>query len=373
MPEKVLVIELTHKHSHVAYPQCILLLEQGYDVTLLYWRRAFDPLLIHTLQDRVKLVEIDNSHSWRNLFSVWREHGFGDYDFAIFNTPEPNVRHLLFAATFPKQLQFIMHNSRPLSTIPIASLARKHRLLYRLLLRRASRIYVLSERIFAKRHANQPDWVTAKMSYFHPSFFPDFADPALPPLSDDGRIVFALPGRMWGGIRNYDSLLDALPRIAESPLRDRVQIRIMGSFWTDMGKQLLFKALELGLLGTVIRLQTEEYQPFDDYARELNGSHFLVPLIDSHPSFAVQYKDHVCPSAIMISRGFWLPLVVSSEFDLDEDVKPFAVEYQGDDLFDGIQQAVALYDSPRYATIRQQYREHMDKLLPESAANLRST
>ncbi|NDJ79083.1 MAG: hypothetical protein GYB65_22760 [Chloroflexi bacterium] len=370
MVRKALVVELTYKHTHVIYPQCALLLEQGFEVTLLFSTNALDPELIYSLQDRVHLVEFSQTERWRDLFTMWRNHAFQDYEFVIFNTLEKNARHLLFAVLFSQPIHFILHFADPVGEIVREHLNFEQGLLYRILARRAKRIYVLSERILSHSQPQQPQRLRSKMTYFHPAFFPGFAEPALPPLSDDGRIVFAVPGKALANLRDYASLCAALPRLVESSLADRIQINIMGEFWTPAGRDLVVQASQLGLLGSTIQLQRHPYLPFDAYAQRLNAAHFILPLIDDKTINIIYYNKCVAPSALMISRGFWIPLVSSTDFDLDQDLVPFAVQYEGDNLFDGLKKAVALYDSPQYATMRTRYREHMHAHLAESAANL---
>ncbi|NDJ76065.1 MAG: hypothetical protein GYB65_07380 [Chloroflexi bacterium] len=370
-PPKVLLAELTQKHPHILYVEGLLLSELGYDVTVLYWRRSFDPDLIRTLGERVNLVEAQNIDPWRDLVRLWREHRRLPYDYAIFNTVEANARHLLFALLFPHQTRFILHDQ---PDVLRQNMDATQRMLHRLLLRKAATVYVLSPKIYAYRRAHSPNWLAQKLAYFLPTFYPDFTDDSDErPLDSDGRIVFAVPGLFDPRLRNYRSVMAALEQIAASPLAERILIDIMGEIFTDIqgvSREFVLQAMECGLLGSTIRLQEDRFEPFDIYAARLNRSHFMLPLIDKAVLQHRAYNQYVVSMNLLISRGFAMPLVCSRDFDLDDDLRPFAVWYEGQDVFQGLQAAVELYDSPRYTQLRRELREHTLTLRAESQAAL---
>ncbi|NDJ79084.1 MAG: hypothetical protein GYB65_22765, partial [Chloroflexi bacterium] len=357
-PPHALLIEPTASHTFILYSQCVMLLEAGYEVTVIMSERQSDPVFMESLRDRINRVWLDKHLRYRMLLRLLREHGRKPYAFTLFNTFTPSTRLLLLALVWPQPLRFILHHAKPVAEAR-ALLNRFQRLVYQLIMRRASRIYVLSPQVYAHCQNELPPWIVRKLSCFVPSYYPDYANTAAKPTpTDDDRVVFALPGAVDFRVRNYQSLTDALPRLAASPLADRIQIEIMGDFFTPTSRTFIVTAARAGLLGTTIRLQREPFAPFPDFAHKYNASHFLLPLIDSTVMNYRPYNRFVSPSSIMMSRGFALPLVCSREFDLDNDLRPFSVWYEGQDLFQGLEAAVELADSPRYAELQQQYRQH---------------
>jgi len=381
--KKALIIELTEKHGYVIYPQCAFLLNAGYDVTVLMSENNRDHEQLLALKDRVNIIEVNCTERWLCLVKIRLSYTFAGYEFIVLNTLQ-NWRHLLFGLTLPGDVRFVKHGAVNIKLSTYASRKQFVRLMvlsppralqplfYRLLERKATRIFSLSEKVHNESIANVPEHMARKLSYFHPAYFPGFSDIA--PAETEGdpsaeRVIFVILGRLDDHFRNYQSLFAALPQIAACELKDRIAIYLMGDFLTPVGRKLVVDAADLGLLGSVVRLQKEPYVPFDLYATQLKTSHFLIPLIDQTILDHRHYNKIVVPSCLMLSRAFGIPIVSSTDLELDDDLTPFAVSYQGSDLFSGLRAAVEVFDSPQYTGIRQRYWQHMAQLFDLSQAN----
>ncbi|MBZ0303680.1 MAG: hypothetical protein K8J31_28325, partial [Anaerolineae bacterium] len=314
---RVLLVELTSVHGFVLYPQCLLLLEAGYEVTILINAQNLERELLSRLRDRVTWIELPDSRYVslaRAFFQAFR----GDYDFILFNTFTP-LSHGLFEFLQRRPIRFIVHNWKATRF--------NQGPLHPLLLRKADRIYVLSPQVYAHTQAHLPVRVGSKLSLLHLVYYPDHVHTEPYTFSSpDGRVHFAILGQIknW---RNFAGLMANFERISQSPLADQIAIHVLGRASNPLGQQFIGQARAHGLLGSVIHVQAADYEPFDRFAEQLQQCHFILPLIDHTVLPVRKYGTMTASSSLMLSRAFSVPLVASTDYTIDADLEPYALRY----------------------------------------------
>jgi hypothetical protein len=369
--KRVLVVEFGRMHGHVVYPECVLLLAAGYEVTVLIGASNPEILMLETLQDRIRLEKIECGGKRFCLLHKLFYHARQDYERVYFTTMElyeDIVLYLLFALLMPKPIAYVLHILKP-----SYGETWLQRLLYRLLYWRTERIYVLSENILSNARTILPAAMQPKLTYFSPVFFPEYLSPDQSVNNGDERIDILILGRLDLRRRSYKALCDVLPQLAASDLRHRVRIHLLGQFilygFADFVQEFVCRAAEHDLLQKTIKLYSDSYMDFDQMAVYLRQADFLMPLIHADVQASMNYAQQIYPSVLMWSQAFAIPLISSRDFPVDAQLHPFTLWYDSDDIMTGLEAAVELYESPEYQQKRTDYRRHTDRLFKPSQEN----
>jgi len=363
MPSKrVLLVEVHRFHTFVLLPQCLLLLEAGYQVFILLNTKNPDYSTIQNLEG-VEVIPFPCELKIICTIRAFIHQAQQTYDFIIFNTLPWAMRHKIFILLLPQELRFIMHQ---VGMRERYEARQTQRILFKMLARKAARFLYLSETTYHNAMRRFPE-LAHKTTYFYPNRYPNWPATSKDDDPSAGRVMFAILGEVDARRRNYQSLIDAFEQLVQSPLAEQITIRIMGSTHTELGTQLIKAAHEYSLLGTTIQLQQEQFIALPEYLQALRSSHFIIPLIDN--TVEEPYNIKTAPSSLMLGRGLTIPVVVSNEFLLDEDLKPFSISYHRQDLTSGLEAAVQLYYSPNYEHMLTQYRAVQEELFQKSVEN----
>lgn len=370
MPKRALILEMHTHHGFVIASQHAFLREAGYEVHIVVHEQLVDLDLIRTMSDSAVVTVIESRHYARAMLRLCVDIMRGYYDFLVLNTvawKNNRILQQVLISLLPpfRRFRIVIHHVSDEYVTLVRSLheARLSRLRYygrRLILSRSSRLYLLSQTAYdTLRRTYPPD---PKVEYFYPSYFPTV--PVKTPDQSDGRVSFCVLGEIDNSRRNYQSLAACFEAIRNSPLRDQIEIRLLGSAHKPDGKRLLELAEASGLLGTVIKPQTERHAPFLSFADQITSSHFILLLLDNQ--IPIPYNRAVVPSSMMLGRGFAVPFVSSSDLPLEADILPYTVAYDGQAVLDGIASAVEIARSPQYAVMRDGFRQHMHDIFPEN-------
>lgn len=358
MNRHALIIEFHNHHGHILYAQCRMLVDAGYAVTLVVSDQNPDLPALEQMDGPITIRRFTCGNQLSCLLRLLTTLRRERYEFALFNTLPESQRHAVFMFLQPHPIRYIVHNTN-------YPRGRALNWLDRLFARRVERVFVLSQSVYQHYVPALPAPQRAKLSYFHPAYFPSFPGQLPADFNAGERIVFAIPGGVHIRRRNYRSLVDSFAQIANSPLADQIEIHLMGDPFTPYGQELIFAALDNGLLGSVIQLQRDAFEPSAVYIEKLRASHFILPLIDQQ--VRKQYSRNTTPSSVMLSRGLAVPLLSSADLPLDDDLLPFTIQY--DDLFTGLQQAVELFHSADYNQRRARYEQARYEAYAISQAN----
>ncbi|MEN8164325.1 MAG: hypothetical protein ABFS37_09360 [Acidobacteriota bacterium] len=64
------------------------------------------------------------------------------------------------------------------------------------------------------------------------------------------------------------------------------------------------------------------------------------------------YNQTSAPSSLMLSRAFSLPLICSTDLDLDDDLRPFSMMYEADRVWDGLLAAAQAHEDGTLADMK---------------------
>lgn len=352
---RVLIIEFMNYHGWLSYVPCLFLLDAGYDVTVLISDKNRDKDIFLTLGDRVTLIEF--SCGMRPAcFLKWLWWVNRQAFELVFIMTLQTYSAIWFAALLRHRLWFAEHHVG--TENHFTGTKRK---LFQWVQRKADRILLLSEHIY-RNAADRMGALKSKTSWFDPGYLlPEARSHQDHPSGE--RIIFIVPGALEKLRRNYSALMDTFERIAHSPLIDRIEIYLKGDFMTPIGRDLILRASDAGLMGKVIRLQSTHREPFLEYLGSFASSHFMLPLLDNtcRNNFDFRYNIDNVPSSLILSRMFGLPIVNADSFPMDDDLKPYTIAFADGDLFGGLERAVALFDGGDYAWMRAEFEAHTQR------------
>ena len=180
-------------------------------------------------------------------------------------------------------------------------------------------------------------------------------------------VNFAIVGMVRNDKRNYASIEKALTQLAQLSDAQRIQIWFLGSSDTPLGHALAEKITQRGLQN-MFYFQQVSYLPLENLLGLLADMQFIVPLIDKQVLCVAgsEYNVYLSPSAVMLSRAVGVPLVVSRDFDLDDDIQDFAIWYTGDNVLEGLNNGVVTFNSGDYPAICERYKQHMVHIFTQS-------
>lgn len=357
--KRVLLVEMQKGHGVTLIPQIELLRSAGYAVTLVTGDHQLDLPFLKTYgkRDEVEVIVVPRWKPRWMRFAVFGRLWFRRFDFVVVNTLRGMSWKLglvlyPFYLLYPGDVRYLAHNITP----------EKDSRFFQLLQHRANHIYVLSDKIYDYSAQHSPDWFQRKLTYFYPAYFGNLVtDPQL----HDSKIIFAIIGKVDRNRRNYDALIATFAHLANDDLRERIELYIMGDATTEKGRQLEAEAERCGLLNTVVYLQNEPFRQYDDYARDLNRAHYILNLSDGALEIGAKYNTYSSSAVGMLSRAFALPMLVATNIQPDEDLSPFCLRYDLEDVLAGLRDTVILAeDQARYRALRQQYQMHTRAMMP---------
>ena len=325
------LVELSPDHGCILFSQCLLLLEGGFDVSVVVHQSNRDLELLLTLEDRIRIMVVSGGPL--GLFmAVVKEQIRKRADIVTINTL--NCRSLwLTAMVTVGPLSVVLHN------LDDFGFGRKKKVgfLGRLLLFRSKRLIVLSAKLKERAFQILPPTTHHKVSVFFPMFDGNFgaeqdeATSCVPTV----RLTAVIPGSVCAR-RNYRSLVAVLPRLADA----RVVIKVLGDASSDEGRWLRRVTAEMAPPGQIIFEASGGYISPQEFFAQIEGADCILPLIDDSVIEEWGYNRTSAPSSVMLSRAFSVPLICSTDFDLDDDLRPFSLMYEGDQIRDGLLAAV---------------------------------
>lgn len=363
--KRALIVEVTKYHGYLLYPQARMLLDAGYEVTVLVPEANQDIQVLNAIQDRIRIIKVPaNRLRLISLILFWMKLRVHLFDSITFNTMTTTAMILgLLSAT---EVRFIYHHHY------LTRSSFFHTCLFRLTRRKASRLLLISEHVYSSMKKGWDPSTRHKIGWFDPAYLQDYVNPdGIPLLNSDQPLIFVIPGQITAPQRNYQPLIDSFQKISESSLKDRIQIYLMGNYFTSIGRAIVRKAYETGTIGSVLQLQHEKYSSFDKFAAGLRRSHFMIPCLDDTTTNMGdrKYNSETVATSLILGRAFSLPFILSDKFDLDTDLEPFCIRFTGDNLFEGITRAVQLLDSGEYYELQRRFRSYMEQRYPKSLAN----
>ncbi|MEN8164326.1 MAG: hypothetical protein ABFS37_09365 [Acidobacteriota bacterium] len=233
------LVELSPDHGWVLFSQCLLLLEEGIDVSVVVHQSNRDLELLLTLEDRIRLTVLSGG-SVGMLFAVLKEQLRKKADLVTVNTL--NCRSLwLTAMVTIGPLSVVLHNLDDLGFGRKKSLG----FLGRLLLLRSKKLIVLSSKLKERAFQTLPPATHPKVSVFFPMLYGTSGEKSdrVESTAQTGRLTVVIPGSVCSR-RNYESLAAVFPHLSSSPLMDRVVIRVLGDTSTEQGRWLREVAAE---------------------------------------------------------------------------------------------------------------------------------
>jgi len=334
------LVELSPDHGPILFSQCLLLLEEGFDVTVVVHQSNRDLELLLTLEDRIRITVV-SGRPLGLLLAVMQEQMKNRADIVTINTL--NCRSLwLTAMVTLGPLSIVLHNLDNFGS------GRKRALgfLARLLLFRSKKIIVLSPKLKERAFQILPGSAHHKVSVFFPMFYGNFGEEQDRGTSNapKSRLTVVIPGSV-GSRRNYRSLVAVLPQLADTSSMDRVVIKVLGDSSSDEGRWLRRAIAEVTPPGRIIVEASEGYLSHQEFFDQIAGADYILPLIDNRVIEEWGYNRTSAPSSVMWSRAFSVPLICSTDFDLDDDLRPFSLMYEGEQVWNGLVAAVQAQES----------------------------
>ncbi len=354
--KRALVIEARSVHGFLIPTQVALLGDAGYEVDVVVTASQLDMDLVSTLGGLARLVVLKSRVGWRVL-GLYLSILAGTYQLITLNTVADDWMLLLLLQ--PRRFRVIIHRA-DVDYFPFANpraVCGTNSLKYylrRAFMTRAERLYFLSQTAAAHVRSREAPW-RHKLDWFQPAYFPGLK--FAPPAADSPKVIFAVLGEIDPLRRDYASLLAALFAPGRGELCSQIEIRLLGNPHWDTGKAFVAEATRLGLMGSVIKVQKEPFIPFLAFAEQLAASHFTLLLLDD--SLPTKYNQLAVPSSLMLSPGFGVPMVSSTELALDAEHIPFTQLYEGRDVATGIAKAVEIVRSGGYPDLRARLEAHM--------------
>jgi hypothetical protein len=363
--KRALVVELAPYHGHLVYIQARMLLDAGYKVAVAVSELNRDIDALDPVRDDIQLILIPKSRlSLIPAILFWLKLNVWQYDLITFTTM--STAAMVLGLISRSRLQFLYHHPG-LTKQDLA-----HSILWWFVKRRTNRFLVLSEHVFS---FVKPSWDPStrhKLAWFDPGYMQDYAVYNQPAHFNDSDLIrFVVPGQVTPPQRNYEPLIDSFPKIAQSAFKDRIQVVLLGNYFTPIGRTVIRRAFETNVIGSVLQLQHQKYSPFDEFMAGIRDSHFVIPLLDDKTTNVVdiKYNTEAIPTSILYAKAFAVPVIVSDQFDLDKDLEPFAIRFPDYDLFSGIEKAIQLVLSGKYADLRRRFKVHMEERYPLSLSN----
>lgn len=357
--KRVLLVELQKSHGVTIVPQIELLRSAGYAVTLVIIDDHYDLPFIKTYhgRDHIEVIVLPRWKPRWMRFAIFARLWFRRFDFVVVNTLrgvswKHGIALYSFYLLYPGDVRYIAHNIMP----------EKDTHFFRLLQRRSNHIYVLSRKVYDYSAQHSPAWFQRKLTYFYSAYFGDLV---VEPQPEADKIVFAVIGKVEPLRRNYDALIASFAPLADDPLRERIELHILGDATTETGQRLKAEAERCGLLDTVVFVQDKPFRQYDDYALDLNRAHYILNLSDASLAIGAKYNAYSSSAVVMLCRAFSLPMLVATNIQPDEDLLPFCLRFDTNDLFTGLREAVVVAeDQARYMALRRDYVAHTAAMLP---------
>lgn len=350
------LVELSPDHGWVLYSQCLLLLEEGFDVSVVVHQSNRDLELLLTLEDRIRFNVVSGGFLGL-VTAVLKEQLRNRADLVTINTV--NCRSLWLTAMMTiGPLSVVLHN------LDDFGFARKTNLgfLGRLLLFRSRKLIVLSPKMKERAFQILPPATHHKVTVFFPMFYgtsgeeTDRAEPPAPP----GRLTVVIPGSVCSR-RNYESLAAIFPHLSSSPMMDRVVIRVLGDASSDTGQWLRKAAAETAPPGRIVFEAVTGYLPNQEFFEKVASADCILPLIDRSVIGEWGYNQTSAPSSLMLSRAFSVPLICSTDLDLDDDLRPFSLMYEADQVWDGLLAAAQAHEDGSLAQMKRMMAKSHDE------------
>lgn len=349
---RAVVVEITPDHGFTVFPQCVFLHDAGWEVEVVINRRNLDLDLLQLLPREIRRREVTPGRGL-GWFQAYRAVARSGAEFVALNTPLGRAA-ALWAGALPVPPRVVIHNlDRGLECRGAIGRRLEGRVL-----RRAPRVFVLSELLRPNVTRYLPAVEESRVGVFLPSFFPGVlaAETPLETLTDTSRpLRFVVPGSLRQR-RNYQGLVrmvgnDVIPSWAAG-----LRLHLLGDPSGQMGEWLA--DLDAGSGSSTTRLVFEPAGRVAAwrFVHQLESAHFAVPLIDRSVFVEKPYGRTVAASSLMWARAFAVPLVCSRDLVVDPELRPFTVFYDGDRLEDGLYRAAAMVVNGSYRELRQRFR-----------------
>lgn len=309
----VLIFEHTTSHSELLYSQIQFLAKDGHLIHLWINRNSdtkdFDLAtitLINLTQLKLKI--------YYKLFRYLRTERI---DVIIFNTA-----HGLFI--------------RDLSVLLLLSRVKAYGILHqadkviysftqKIILLKVKHYYVLNDFVLEWLKKN---YIVEKVKFnsFYPIYFPERF---YTKKETHKSIIFCIPGAIEPERKDYIFLINYLNRFG-SEMDTRIKFKLLGNILSDNGK-LLWEKLVLNKIENWF-ITFDSFVSNDGFFQELNNSDFVFPLI--HPSgkhFKAFYETGAS-GAFSLAFAVKKPLLLHSQFRLNEEYKNVSVFYNEENL-----------------------------------------
>ncbi len=346
------------------FSQCLLLLEEDFDVSVVVHQSNRDLELILTLEGRIR-VRVVSGGFFGTLMAVLKEQLRKRVDLVTINTV--NCRSIwLTAMVTLGPLFIVLHNLDDLGFG-----RRKHvGFLGQLMLFRSKKLIVLSPKLKERASQNLPPATHHKVAVFFPMFYGTSGEETdrAASLAPSGRLTVVIPGSVCSR-RNYESLAAILPRLSSLALVDQIVIRLLGDSSSDQGQWLRKAAAEKAPPGRIVFEAPNGYLPHQDFFEKVAGADYILPLIDSSVIEDWGYNQTSAASSLMLSRAFSVPLICSTDLDLDHDLRPFSVMYEADQVWDGLLAAIQAQQDGTLADMKRAMAKSHDEWEKESRHN----
>ncbi|RLE32281.1 MAG: hypothetical protein DRJ61_09910 [Acidobacteria bacterium] len=344
---RAVLVELSPDHGWVLFSQCLLLLEEGFDVSVVVHETNRDLELLLTLEGRIRFKVVSGG-SLGTLTVVLKEQLREKADLVTINTV--NCRSLwLTAMVTLGPLSVVLHNLDDFGF----GRKRSKGFLGRLLLSRSKKLIVLSPKLKERAFQTLPPATHPKVSVFFPMFYGPSGEKTdrAEPSALSGRLTVVIPGSVCSR-RNYESLAEIFPHLSSSPLLDRVVIRVLGDSSSDQGQWLRKVAAESASPDQIVFEAQKGYLSHWEFFERVAGADCILPLIDRSVIKEWGYNQTSAPSSLMLSRAFSVPLICSTDLDLDDDLRLYSMMYEADHVRDGLLAAIQAHEDGTLAQMK---------------------
>lgn len=325
----------THSHAEVVPGYCKILLDLGYEVSvLLEPARIKEGLFAHFTHERLHI----NKLSRRATKRFFKEHGLATASGILVTT----AGKLSADADYEQ------------ACAQFGGLAKKQKvLLVEHDIQKGADLGTLTSDIITLRQTNYQDSVTTPVN---PHYFGEFEDHC-----KNQQTVFATAGALRDKRRNAKLLIGAVEQLHQKGIRSFSVLMIGKSESAAIPRHLKRYFLQLGRLD------------FCELYRYIQNCDFLLPLLDPNNELHRRYISTGTSGTFQLSLGFKKPLIIEDTFAAINrlDTANSIIYRSNNNLQAAMERAIEMTPE-EYETMREAVAETAREIYLESLANLKS-